>query len=130
MNWFQRIFTKQKVSTSQHLGKIEIDSELVRFHHPDGEIHQIRWDELDEVGIVTTDEGPFVEDVFFMLLSKEQKGCAIPQGAEGNKALLSRLQMLPDFNIETLIEAMGCTSNRNFRLWKKSAEQVVAHQPA
>ena len=120
MNWFQRIFTKSKVSASPRLGRIEIDSELVRFHHPDGETQQIQWDDLEEVGIVTTDEGPFVEDVFFMLLSNDQKGCAIPQGAEGNEALLSRLQLLPNFDNDALIDAMGCTSNRNFRLWKKT----------
>ena len=129
MNWFQRIFTKPKVQVSAHLGRIEIDSELVRFYHPDGETQQIQWDELDEVGIVTTDEGPFVEDVFYMLLSISQKGCAIPQGAEGNEALLSRLQLLPNFDNEALIDAMGSTTNRNFRLWKKTAEQVVDGNP-
>jgi hypothetical protein len=128
MNWFKRIFVRSRPLVSPRLGWIEFDSELVRFHHPDGEIQQIRWDELDEVGIVTTDEGPFVEDVFFMLLSNDQKGCAIPQGAEGNEALLSRLQMLPNFDNGALIDAMGCTSNQNFRLWKKSDEQDAARR--
>ena len=122
-NWLQRIFTKPKVSTSQNSGKVEFDTECVRFYHPEGGIQHIRWDKLDEVGIVTTDEGPFVEDVFFMLLSQDSQGCAIPQGAEGNEALLSRLQLLPGFDNNAFIEAMGSTSNQNFKLWNKIAEQ-------
>ena len=129
MNWFQRIFTRPKIPVSARLGRAEIDSESVRYYRPDGETQQIQWDDLDEVGIVTTDEGPFVEDVFFMLMSKDNQVCAIPQGAEGNEDLLSRLQLLPDFDNETLIQAMGSTSNQNFRLWKKIAEQAVDCNP-
>lgn len=122
MSWIQRIFPKTKASIVPSSGRIEFDEESVRFYHPEGENQEIRWEDLDEVGIVTTDEGPFVEDVFFMLLSKDRKGCAIPQAAEGNEGLLSRLQMLPGFDSGAFIEAMGCTSNQNFRLWKKTAE--------
>lgn len=125
MNWFQRLFAKRENSTAGRFGKITFDSEVVVYHHPEGDAQNIRWDELNEVGIVTTDEGPVAEDVFFMLLSEDRKkGCAIPQSAEGNEALLSRLQDLPGFNNEVLIEAMGCTSNRNFRLWKKKDEEA------
>ncbi|MEO5713236.1 MAG: hypothetical protein ABIT37_07080 [Luteolibacter sp.] len=129
ISWLQRIFSKPQVPSATRSGKAEFDAESVRFYHPEGEIQHIRWDELDEVGIVTTDEGPFVEDVFFMLLSVDKKGCAIPQSAEGNKVLLTRLQMLPGFDNNALIEAMGCTSNQNFRLWKKTAEQAVDGNP-
>jgi hypothetical protein len=76
--WLQRILSKSQGPVAPRSGKVEFDVECVSFHHPEGEIQSIRWDELDEVGIVTTDEGPFVEDVFFMLLSKDKKGCAIP----------------------------------------------------
>lgn len=123
-SWLHRIFGKPEVSSLPRSGKVEFDAERVTFYHPEGEIQNIRWDELDEVGMVTTDEGPYVEDVFFMLLTEGRNGCAIPQSAEGNEALLARLQMLPAFDNSSLIEAMGCTSNRNFRLWKKLAKQA------
>ncbi len=120
MNWFRRLFARSKVSAGGRFGRTELDPETVKYHHPEGSIQSIRWEDLDEVGIVTTDEGPAAEDVFFLLLSADQKkGCAIPQSADGNEALLSCLQLLPDFDNQVLIEAMGCTSNRNFRLWKK-----------
>lgn len=118
------MFGKPEVSSLLPSGKIEFDAERVTFYHPEGEIQNIQWDELDEVGMVTTDDGPYVEDVFFMLLTEKRNGCAIPQSAEGNEALLARLQMLPGFDNSALIEAMGCASNRNFRLWKKPAIQA------
>jgi len=39
--------------------------------------------DLKEVGILTTDEGPFVDDVFWNLLKKDGKGGAIPSETEG-----------------------------------------------
>ena len=123
MNWLQRIFTRPKVSTARNFGRIEFDSEAIRFHLPQGEVQHIQWNELDEVRIMTTDEGPYVEDVFFMLHGEDKKVYTIPQSAEGNVELLARLQMLPDFNNETLIEALGSTSNQQFKLWMKTAEQ-------
>ena len=64
MSWIQRIFPKTKASIVPSSGRIEFDEESVRFYHPEGENQEIRWEDLDEVGIVTTDDGPFVEDVF------------------------------------------------------------------
>jgi hypothetical protein len=123
MNWFQRIFAKPKVSTARNFGRIEFDSEAVRFYLPQGEVQHIQWNGLDEVRIMTTDEGPFAEDVFFMLYCEDEKVCKIPQSAEGTEELLARLQMLPNFNNENLIEALGSTSNQQFKLWMKTAEQ-------
>ena len=119
-SWLQRIFAKPETPSS---GKTDFDAEAVRFHHPQGELQQIRWVDLHEVGVVTTDEGPFLEDVFFMLLSEDREGFAIPQSADGMDELLTRLQTLPGFDNSAVIEAMGCTSNYNFRLWNKTAEQ-------
>jgi len=35
---------------------------------------QIKWDEVVEIRIITTDEGPFREDVFFALVGTNGKG--------------------------------------------------------
>ncbi len=86
----------------------------------DGVTESIRWEDVAEVGIVTTDEGPFAEDVFILLLSADKKqGCCIPQGASGSQELLGRLQKLPGFDNKALIGAMGSTANANFTCWKK-----------
>jgi hypothetical protein len=88
----------------------------------DGVKETIRWDELGEVGIVTTDEGPFAEDVYLILLSMDNRyGCSVPQGIKGADALLSRLQALPGFDNKAVIAAMKSRSNDKFTCWKKSS---------
>jgi hypothetical protein len=67
-----------------------------------------------------TDEGPFVDDVFFLLLGNDGKGCCVPPGAEGSGPLLDRLQALPGFDNGKVIEAMGSTGNARFVCWRKA----------
>jgi hypothetical protein len=100
--------------------RVSVTPEVVTRFRPDGVQETIRWDDLAEVGIITTDEGPWAEDVFWLLIGSDGKsGCAVPQGAEGSKVLLEALQKLPGFDNEAVIKAMGSTSNAKFTCWKK-----------
>jgi hypothetical protein len=87
-----------------------------------GRQEKVRWDELVEVGILTTDEGPFGEDVFWILIGAGgAHGCAAPQGARGSEDLLKAFQeRLPGFDNEAVIRAMGSTSNDRFVCWRKA----------
>ena len=99
---------------------IVIDDRGVRRDLGNGEIEEVAWTDLTEVQIVTTDEGPFVDDVFFLLVGRHGKGCCVPQGAPGSGPLLERLQALPDFDNDQVIAAMGSTANARFVCWKKA----------
>jgi hypothetical protein len=59
-----------------------------------------------------------VPDVFWVLHGATE-GCAIPQGATGEKELLDRLFALPGFNNGAVIEAMTCCADRRFLCWEK-----------
>ena len=74
------------------------------------------WADLSEVRVHTTADGPFAEDVFFVLVGREG-GCVVPQGA-APAGLLERLQALPGFNNEALIEAMQSTGENDFICWQ------------
>ena len=81
---------------------------------------QIKWDEVVEIRIITTDEGPFREDVFFALVGTNGKGCLVPHDAAARTKLLEELQVrFAGLDNVTLIKAMGSTSNDNFLVWKK-----------
>jgi hypothetical protein len=100
--------------------RIIISDESVTRYRADGVQESVRWDELVEVGIVTTDEGPWFEDVFWILIGEEGKGgCAIGQGIPGADRLLDTLQKLPGFDDEAVIKAMSSTSNDRFVCWKR-----------
>ena len=48
---------------------------------PDGSTESVRWDDLQRVAIQTTDQGPWFEDVWWVLVGAEG-GCLVPQGAD------------------------------------------------
>jgi hypothetical protein len=65
----------------------------------------------------TTDEGPFVEDVRCILIAADHH-CIIPQEV-GSKALLARLQELPNFDNDAVIAAMASAENQRFLCWQR-----------
>lgn len=99
---------------------ISFDDEHVRVTHPDGEMQSVRWADLTMVGIRTTDEGPFVADVFWGLHGADKAPAVVyPQGATGESDLLEAMQKrLAGFDNRKLIEAMGCTGNTFFLIWE------------
>jgi hypothetical protein len=97
---------------------VEMDDEWIRNHRPAGKIEQVRWSDLQAVILETTDEGPGVCDVFWILVGKGS-GCVIPQDAGNGKELLQRLQELPDFDNRKVIEAMGSSENAKFLCWER-----------
>ena len=80
---------------------------------------RVRWDELVEVKIVTTSEGPFLEDVFFVLVGAHGNGCVVAQSLMDEVGLLARLQQLPGFDNEAVIDAMKCTDDGEFVCWRR-----------
>lgn len=87
--------------------------------HPGESTESVGWDELRAVIIQTTSDGPFMPDVFWLLVG-ERGGCVVPQGATGERALFERLQALPGFDNQAVISAMVCTENKHFLCWQKS----------
>lgn len=103
--------------------RVSFDDKVITRTLPDGTIETVRWDDLQEVGVVTTDEGPWVEDVYW-ILTGTNGGCAVSGGAKGMKELLTRLQQLPGFDNEAIIKKMG-TDNNQFVCWKRRLEKTV-----
>ena len=68
---------------------------------------------------MTTDAGPAVTDVYFILADSAGE-CIIPMGSAGDEGLLEKLQTLPGFDNETYIKAMSSTENARFLCWQKA----------
>ena len=96
-----------------HLSEAGVSS-----NNPNGRIDTVEWKDLNSVEIVTTDKGPILPDVFWVLNGSGTK-CVIPQGATGEMELLDRLQKLPGFQNEALIKAMESIENARFLCWEK-----------
>lgn len=135
MNFWKKLFgEKNKAVDDQHLEKkgtekdrekqpedyyeVEITDVFIQVTHPDRPIEQINWDEIEEIVIVNTDEGPFLPDVW-LILTGNGKGCSIPQGSEGWDKVYNIVSKYDKFNFENVIKSASCTDNAVFELWKK-----------
>ncbi len=100
--------------------KIELDSESVfLLHKHSGERKSVKWEELTAVYILAIDCFP-IGSISFML-HKENHVLEIPTDAEGNEALLEKMQdSLPGFDNQELIESIGMLHGFK-KLWCKKA---------
>lgn len=99
--------------------RVRFDADEVVRTMRNGREERVRWDALCEVGIITTDDGPFAEDCYWLLIGDDGTGCAVPNGAEGLSALLERLQRLPGFDNEAVVAAMSCVEPASFTAWRR-----------
>ncbi len=117
-NLLGRIREQRKPSAQRH-DKVVFDATAVTRHMADGRTETVDWDDLQEVSIMTNDEGPFVEDMYW-LLRGAKGGCAVPNSAEGMSELLTRLQALPGFDNEAVVRSIASTSYASFDVWKRA----------
>jgi hypothetical protein len=97
---------------------VQIDEQGVRQALSNGKVESVAWDELIEVYILTTSDGPFTDDVFFVLEGRNGTGCVISQAAPEGSLLLERLQRLHGFDNEAVILAMSSTDEQKIVCWR------------
>ena len=97
---------------------VTFDDTSVRRVSPEGGVEEVTWDDLTEVKIVTTAEGPFGEDVYWMLAGADGEGLAVP-GESVTDGLLDRFQALEGFDNDQMILAMSSTDEAQFVCWQR-----------
>ena len=95
---------------------IEVDDRGVRKVDGEAVLEGVAWDALTVVEILTTSDGPFAEDMFWVLHGDAGTGVVVPSGLVPT-GLLERLQALPGFDNEAVIRAAGSTSEERFHCW-------------
>ena len=78
----------------------------------------VRIDQLDEIGVETTDQGPFVEDVFGFLKQGTMR-IRIGTPHPNFKMLMDYFGSLEGFDWRPFAEAMSCSDNRYFLCWRR-----------
>jgi len=111
--------------------RVEIDEQGVRRFIGPRQTEAISWSELVRVSITTTDAGPAVEDFYFLLHRVDGGGVAVANEHAVAQRLLERLQRLPGFDSEAVVEASGSTSDASFLCWEGAAggAEVAARAP-
>lgn len=119
MGIFDRLFKRQSKKQPEDYYEITISKEYVKVEHPNRKTEQIKWNDIEEIAIITTDEGPFLPDVWLILTGKT-KGCSLPLGAPKFDDVYNAISKFEGFNFEEFIKSMGSAENKRFELWKKN----------
>jgi len=94
----------------------------IRFEDGLGKSDRVNCADLAAVVIETNDSGPWLDDVIWHLLGRNEGHClSIPQSVEGFSELLTRLQALPGFDNREVVAAMGSASLNAFLCWEADA---------
>lgn len=100
--------------------RLRVDATGLEYAYRDC-IRRAEWKDVTEVRIQTTDEGPFLEDVFFGIHtgSGSTPQVIVPHDDAVRGNLLEELQRcLPGLDDRAVVEAMGCCVRRTFVIWR------------
>ena len=81
------------------------------------------WDELERIPIMTTDEGPFAEDFFFIFYGSEG-GVAVPNRDAVELELLDVIGGISGFDHMAVILASGSTDWNEFLCWEGNGPEA------
>lgn len=101
-------------------GTPEVDELGVRRRLGDGSLEEVRWDQLEAVMIHTTDEGPWMEDFYWVLMGSEGGGVLVPGEEAQALGFLQILQArLPGLDNHAVIAAATSVENEWFPVWRR-----------
>lgn len=103
---------------------VNVEKTHVTCSRSDGTTEFVNWDDLQRVEVLTTDDGPFAPDMFWVLYGSTD-GCVIPWGATGENELLIRLQALPGFRNDLMVDATTLTTNTQLLCWERPLGAVL-----
>jgi len=116
LGWLGTLARSKRTARGEWL--VECDDEAVRCRGPEEEVESVRWADLQAVWIVTTDRGPWEDDLFYVLEGIEGE-CTVSSEALGVPGLIERLTQLPGLDEEAYTQAIRCTDNERFLVWRR-----------
>lgn len=96
-------------------GRLLLDEHSVRRIAADGTETSVKWADLQEVRIVSRPAPTLSQGVSFEL--RDATGALSVPRPEATQDFIDRLQELPGFDTEVLIEAIGSTAVAEFVCW-------------
>ncbi|MBS1955492.1 MAG: hypothetical protein JST89_15015 [Cyanobacteria bacterium SZAS-4] len=123
--WFELLRGGTQVSRKWPQYSVD-DSGFTEISAPDGAIPKTHlWSDVLHVGVITTDEGPFFDDVFFVIKTRTGDLCMTSQDAQ-KLDLLQYFKILPGFQWDRVVEAMGSADNAIFPCWDSTWTSTAA----
>lgn len=119
LDWILRRRTSiPSPARSPNAALVDYDQGAIKYTEASGQKREVRWEDILEIEIETTDQGPFVDDVFWVFKTNSAR-FVVPSETAGANLLLKRLQKLPEFDNKAAIESATSTENAVFRVWRR-----------
>ncbi|MES2772939.1 MAG: hypothetical protein V4722_02055 [Bacteroidota bacterium] len=118
MDFFGKAFNNPKPKQPEDDYTVTITDTYIRVEHPQRKTEQVLWENIQQIKMINTSDGPWFPDVWLALYGKED-GCVIPQGAKGFDEVYDTVSKYHGFNFDNFIQSMSCTDNAEFDLWTK-----------
>ncbi|RNL80913.1 hypothetical protein [Nocardioides marmorisolisilvae] len=109
---------RRRTRNAEHSVEIVFDDEGARRLYRGETTHRVSWADLERVALRTTDDGPFAEDLFWVLVGSRGTGFVIPSSLIPH-GMVERLQQLPGFDNEAVIQAMQSVTENVFVAWRR-----------
>jgi hypothetical protein len=97
---------------------VTITDVFVKVEYPSWETAQILWEDIREIKLINTDQGPWLPDIWLALIGENGK-CFVPHGAKGFDEIHDIIAKYDGFNDENFGISMTRTDNVEFVLWVK-----------
>lgn len=114
---------RRKMSATQKAesaGKVSVDDGGATFTTADGTSARVAWNDLASVHIETVAGGLSADEVIWALgTGAEQPAFRVTQTTPGANAMIARLQQLPGFRYEPMINSMITTEATRFVVWER-----------
>ena len=102
--------------------QVIVKDESISCTHPNRATELIRWDEINEIRLVTTSDGPLLPDEWYLFVG-DGGGCSVPSEAKGFDKLWDIFETrFPGFDYEGIIQAGAADEQRV--LWKKPSRNA------
>ena len=118
MSFFKKLFGETNRKSPEDDYTVTITDKFIRVEHPRRKTEQVLWENIQQIKLINTDQGPWSRDVWLALLGNED-GCLIPQGAKGYNEVYDIVSKYEGFNFDNVIKSMACACNNEFDLWTK-----------
>ena len=92
------------------------------FGYPDEPKHEITWSRVTKIEILTSNEGPWLEDLWWAIFQEGWKEPTLmPNRTRNIAAIFTVLETkFSEVSMENIQKAMGSTSNAQFLIWQKT----------
>ncbi len=122
MSWISKIAAHLRWLFRRTPDRVEVDPVSVRGYCGDSQVWVVRWDNLEDVMVETTDRGP-EEDNCFLILGCRAGDYRIPSETPGFPNVVNALAgCLEGIDENALIKSMGWQENHEFLIWEKPAD--------